>query len=572
MPRILKRPMFSRGGRIGLAEGDPNPGMMGGLGSALPKEKYKPDLMTIKATLNQVYTNAGGSEDGSGYAAVLNFMKENPEYKVQILENMIGDKGNQIRVAPLEKESVNILDSLNEDMDGIIKIDMDKLGYAEGKTQAEIYADEYYDQLSKIQPNSRLSEKDIQRQLMMNPSEPNSRLSEKDIQRQQLLQESNKGIMTGLVDRTEKNQGGRIGYAEGKTQAEIYADEIYDQLSKIQPPKPKFNLGEFGMNLASGKYAGDGFVSSLVGSGREPYSKFTAADDKRRNLDYTTKMAAAKMGISKADAEAAAKAKALATGKIPTSKKARNTSDQVINGVAPGKIGFFTNQMINALGGKLTPIDERMMTLPNGNVIPYEEYKKTETKKDLATEVGSSVQTVFEIKNDMLSRLKNTPTGLVGSVFGVFEGVSDQFSQATQALGFNKDSLDFDVNTSEKLDAYLEGKGITRGAANFATMKGSAINLAYMLAKIKEPGNPKLSEGDIIRQMDRIRFGASRDVFAAGLNQIFEEELLGARGLIRGYGLKPEDYLNFDAGEKDEKDEKDEKNKKDDGDPLGILS
>ena len=120
----------------------------------------------------------------------------------------------------------------------------------------------------------------------------------------------NNGIMDGLVDRTEKNQGGRIGYAEGKTQAEIYADEYYDQLSKIQPPKPKFNLGEFGMNLASGKYAGDGFVSSLVGSGREPYSKFTAADDKRRNLDYTTRMTAAKMGISKADAEALLRAKA----------------------------------------------------------------------------------------------------------------------------------------------------------------------------------------------------------------------------------------------------------------------
>ena len=56
----------------------------------------------------------------------------------------------------------------------------------------------------------------------------------------------NNGIMTGLVDRTEKNQGGRIGYAEGPTQAEIYADEYYDQLSKIQPPAPRFNMGQMG--------------------------------------------------------------------------------------------------------------------------------------------------------------------------------------------------------------------------------------------------------------------------------------------------------------------------------------
>ena len=368
----------------------------------------------------------------------------------------------------------------------------------------------------------------------------------------------NNGIMTGLVDRKELNKG---SFDNERTSADVEA--MMDAMNQYAPvSKTKLPIGKLGSDLMRGK----GFRESAANA----YDTFSAADAQREAALAKRKQAAVSSSLSQQLAER--KALATATGKIPTSKKARNTSDQVINGVAPGKIGFFTNETINAFGGKLTPIDERMMTLPNGNVIPYEEYKKTETKKDLATEVGSSVQTVFEIKNDMLSRLKNTPTGLVGSVFGVFEGVSDQFSQATQALGFNKDSLDFDVNTSEKLDAYLEGKGITRGAANFATMKGSAINLAYMLAKIKEPGNPKLSEGDIIRQMDRIKFGASRDVFAAGLNQIFEEELLGARGLIRGYGLKPEDYLNFDAGEKDEKDEKDEKNKKDDGDPLGILS
>ena len=126
----------------------------------------------------------------------------------------------------------------------------------------------------------------------------------------------NNGIMDGLVDRK--------GYAEdtgidsrvvAPTQSEIYADEYYDQLSKIQPPKPRFSLAEFGTNLASGKYAGDGLISSLAGSFKDPYAAYSKADDSRRSLDYNTKMAAAKMGISKADAEAAAKAKALATGK-----------------------------------------------------------------------------------------------------------------------------------------------------------------------------------------------------------------------------------------------------------------
>jgi len=114
----------------------------------------------------------------------------------------------------------------------------------------------------------------------------------------------NNGIMTGLVDRK--------GYAEdtgidsrvvAPTQSEIYAKEFYDQLSEIQPPKPRFNMGEMGLNLISGKYAGDGLLSSLAGSGRDPYAAYSAADDKRRSLDYNTQISAAKYGISKADAE-----------------------------------------------------------------------------------------------------------------------------------------------------------------------------------------------------------------------------------------------------------------------------
>ena len=93
----------------------------------------------------------------------------------------------------------------------------------------------------------------------------------------------NNGIMTGLVDRTEKNQGGRIGYANGKTQAEIYADEYYNQLSKIQPPKSKLNLGEVGLNLAAGKYSGGDLISTLAGAGSDLYKDFTTKDDKRRN-------------------------------------------------------------------------------------------------------------------------------------------------------------------------------------------------------------------------------------------------------------------------------------------------
>ena len=50
---------------------------------------------------------------------------------------------------------------------------------------------------------------------------------------------TNEGIMHGLVDRK--------GYADGPTQSEIYAKEYEDIFSKIQPPKPRFDMGQMGL-------------------------------------------------------------------------------------------------------------------------------------------------------------------------------------------------------------------------------------------------------------------------------------------------------------------------------------
>ena len=61
----------------------------------------------------------------------------------------------------------------------------------------------------------------------------------------------NEGIMHGLVDRK--------GYTEGS--ARKTADEVYDLMKEmVPPPQTRLPLGQVGLNLASGQYAGDGFV------------------------------------------------------------------------------------------------------------------------------------------------------------------------------------------------------------------------------------------------------------------------------------------------------------------------
>ena len=116
---------------------------------------------------------------------------------------------------------------------------------------------------------------------------------------------SNEGIMHGLVDRK--------GYAAG-TEAERYRDEYMKMLAEVQPAKPKFNMGQMGLNLISGQYAGEGLLQNIAGSAQDPYAAFTAADEARGGLEYQKKLMATKMGISRAEAEELARRKAAGSG------------------------------------------------------------------------------------------------------------------------------------------------------------------------------------------------------------------------------------------------------------------
>jgi len=114
----------------------------------------------------------------------------------------------------------------------------------------------------------------------------------------------NEGIMHGLVNRQ--------GYANG-TEAEKYRDEYMKMLAEVQPAKPKFNMGQMGLNLISGEYAGEGLLQNIAGSARDPYAAFTKADDARGGLDYQKRITATTMGIKRAEAEELAKRKAAGT-------------------------------------------------------------------------------------------------------------------------------------------------------------------------------------------------------------------------------------------------------------------
>ena len=140
-------------------------------------------------------------------------------------------------------------------------------------------------------------------------------------------------------------------------------------------------------------------------------------------------------------------------------------------------------------------------------------------------------------------------------------------AQLAESLGIKEGLV---IKDQSVIDNYLKEKGFTEKAQSAATMKASVINLGYALAKIAEPDNPRLSEGDIIRQLNRINFGASRNVFSASLDQILKEEGIRAKREIENLGFKFDEILS--PGKKTPSTQKGGKGGKgaDTYNPLGI--
>jgi ATPase subunit of ABC transporter with duplicated ATPase domains len=127
-------------------------------------------------------------------------------------------------------------------------------------------------------------------------------------------------------------------------------------LSKYKPPAPRLPLGQIGLNLVSGEFAGDGLLSNIAGSAKGPYSEWTKADDATQNLDYQTRMAAAKMGISKDEAERLARIKAQKKSAFAAQTREAQVSDlsKQLSDINSGNPAFIrknantiANQMVN---------------------------------------------------------------------------------------------------------------------------------------------------------------------------------------------------------------------------------
>ena len=368
------------------------------------------------------------------------------------------------------------------------------------------------------------------------------------------------GITSGL-DRQNYQIGGGAGMARDnirlsdlpfmKTQnTPTVDDKSVPKTSFLNPQGVGLGMGtlpgfltQFGLNLVSATPRGNIFATAAE-SAKEPFSRFQAAKFKEKQSEDEFK-------------------KDLA---LALAKPQKQTLRQAVN-KQTGERGFYTDtQIMN--DPNLVPPDNRMAFKFNANTntfeqVPISDIERGKDKEVKARALGTQYNILTSLVGDMQTRLPTTVTGATGVGFGVVEGLADQFAQLAESLGI-KDGLV--IENEGAIDKYLKDKGFTEKAQSAATMKASVINLGYALAKIAEPDNPRLSEGDIIRQLNRINFGASRNVFSASLDQILKEELIRASSEIKGLELDPDNFIGVEK-----KEEKEENKKDEDFDPLEIL-
>ena len=239
----------------------------------------------------------------------------------------------------------------------------------------------------------------------------------------------NEGIMHGLVNRRGFDNGTPLT-------AEQHADRYFKMISKYKPPAPRLPLGQIGLNLVSGEYAGDGFLSNVARSAKGPYSEWTKADDATKNLDYQARMTAAQMGISREESEAKLRQeiegrKELARYKDDPNKAIRNV---------------YLQQAIE--NGYDAPEAQR--------IADYQVFTKT----DLQNKVGRSrVGGIIEFDlNDEKQKRKNLPKMKedIGKYFyDPYDGKIKRLVEKNGVLGF----LEF--NSVEEIDLTAVEEGVS---------------------------------------------------------------------------------------------------------------
>ena len=169
--------------------------------------------------------------------------------------------------------------------------------------------------------------------------------------------------------------------------------------------------------------------------------------------------------------------------------------------------------------------------ITSGGAKPTSLQEKNSFKaRDVEQKFGILAKTIPSLQQ----QVSQSKTGAVGAGVKLLNTIGDQFAQIGEinTPKYNR----FAKDARADIQNFIQKSGLAGEAQDIAKIESSMTNLAYTLASIAEPGNPKYSEGDIQRQFDRIKFGSgSRDQIIAGLQQVLEDEFENAQAKYKSF-------------------------------------
>ena len=215
-----------------------------------------------------------------------------------------------------------------------------------------------------------------------------------------------------------------------------------------------------------------------------------------------------------------------------------------------------------------------------GKIKSISEGDQGDTKtKNAARDLKINTFKMNNAANNLFKNLEGAKTGPVGAFVQALDSTGAQLKQAANSFGFTTtgENKTFDDTGSGVIDNYIEknfGSFVGNDAVQLGKIKSASINLAYLMARIDEPGG-RFTDRDIALKMEELGIGANPQRTIAIMqnaiqlrndNAAFEyEELTG----------KPLDFSKMNVFgstpiSKDKKDKTNQRNMDKVFNPLGV--
>jgi len=151
-----------------------------------------------------------------------------------------------------------------------------------------------------------------------------------------------------------------------------------------------------------------------------------------------------------------------------------------------------------------------------GKIKSISEGDQGDTKtKNAARDLKINTFKMNNAANNLFKNLEGAKTGPVGAFVQALDSTGSQLKQVADSFGFKstgpKELRTFDDTGSGAIDNYIEknfGSFIGNDAVQLGKIKSASINLAYLMARIDEPGG-RFTDRDIALKMEELGLGAN---------------------------------------------------------------